>query len=181
MAIIPLGPFTIPSMCKLPIISPGLPGGRFSGVPFPVASLANSGENGSRRAMFSFTGTIAGSAAAFGTSAEISFGASAFASAAGLGLGVDVAGLLLAATGFTAAFAGMLFAAGAVAATVLIGAVTPGLAELCESAVAAVPPGAETGFMVGATGRLEADAAGVVPGFAGTTLGAAADVAGFEV
>ena len=86
MAIIPLGPLTMPSMCKLPIISPGLPGGRLSGVPLPAASLASNGENGSRREIFSFTGTIAGSAPAFGISLGTSLGASAFASAAASGI-----------------------------------------------------------------------------------------------
>src|SRR5580704_17821863 len=116
MAIIPLGPLTMPSMCKLPTISPGLPGGILSGVPLPVASLASSGENGSRREIFSFTGTIAGSAPAFGISLGTSFGASAFASAAALGFGVVGISLLFAAPGF----AGRPFAPGA-AATVLIG------------------------------------------------------------
>src|ERR1700722_11333861 len=57
MAIIPLGPLTIPSIRRLLINRPGFPGGRFCSEPPPVVSLPNSGAKGSRREMFSRTAT----------------------------------------------------------------------------------------------------------------------------
>src|SRR5579872_6188678 len=179
MAIIPLGPLTMPSMCKFPIISPGLPGGRLSGVPLPAASLASSGENGSRRAMFSFTGTIAGSASAFGISLGNSLGSSAFTSAAALGLGVVEISLLFAAPGFKP-FARTPFAPG-VAATVLIGGVPPGLNGPCDSVDAAGalgPTGPDTGFIAGAKGRLIGAVAAAIGLAFCAAAGDAADVAG---
>ena len=71
MAIIPLGPLTIPSIRKLLINRPGLPGGRFCAeAPPPLVSLPRSGAKGSRRTMFSrsATGFTAGTAARVGTS-----------------------------------------------------------------------------------------------------------------
>lgn len=61
----------MPSMRKLLIKSPGLPGGRFCGEPPPPAvSLPRSGANGSRRGIFSrtATGVIVGAAAGVWTS-----------------------------------------------------------------------------------------------------------------
>lgn len=65
MAIIPLGPFTMPLIRKLLINRPGLPGGRFNSEGPPLVSLPSSGEKGSRRTIFSRTATgfIAGTAA----------------------------------------------------------------------------------------------------------------------
>jgi hypothetical protein len=71
IAIIALGALTIPSIRKLLINRPGLPGGRLvSEGPPPLVSLPSSGAKGSRRARFSraATGFIAGAVAEVGTS-----------------------------------------------------------------------------------------------------------------
>src|SRR5689334_19218587 len=117
MAIIPLGALTIPSIRKLLINNPGLPGGRFPmGEPPPPVSLPKSGAKGSRRERFSRTATgfMAGVVAAVGISGlaaatALAFGTlpAAFPAAAGAGVLVEAAtGLTVAAVataGFTAA------------------------------------------------------------------------------
>jgi hypothetical protein len=71
IAIIPLGPLTIPSIRKLLISSPGLPEGRFGcEPPPPPVSFPRSGAKGSRREILSrtATGLIVGTPAGVGTS-----------------------------------------------------------------------------------------------------------------
>ena len=83
IAIIPLGPLTIPSILKLLIKRPGLPGGRFcvDPPPPPPTSLPKRGAKGSRRAEVSRTAT----GVTEGPGTEL--GTSEFATLNGLGCG----------------------------------------------------------------------------------------------
>jgi hypothetical protein len=146
IAIIPLGALTIPSIRRLLINNPGLPGGRFPiGEPPPLVSLPKRGAKGSRRERFSrtATGLMVGAVTVLGTSG--------FAAATGLGFGTLPAALraagrdgvpLEAATGLTVA---------AVAAAGFTAAVPPAgfAAEVVVEAVFAEGAAPETGFGAG--------------------------------
>lgn len=150
MAIIPLGPLTIPSIRKLLISSPGLPGGRLTGPPPLLICLPMSGAKGSRRTIFSRTAT------GLITAALVSRGMSGFAAVNSL----EVDGV---AAEFAAAPSGTL-PLGApdvlVAPAVAIGGFDPGLAPEADfgaelfglAAAAAVAGFAVAGFAVPAVG-----------------------------
>lgn len=206
MAIIPLGALTIPSIRKLLINKPGLPGGRFSGEPPPLVSLPRSGAKGSRRTIFSrvATGRIAGATTDVGTSGfvavtNLDLGEFALEPGAAPGaLLLEVAtGLTTAVptTGFaTEVFAGAGFVAGTAPDTVFAAEPVVGLPVAADLAtgfvalealsaglvVAAEPlAGLAAGFAVGpATGFGAAANAGLAAGAAGFAAEVAAG-AGF--
>lgn len=165
MAIIPLGPLTIPSIRKLLINRPGLPGGRFCGVdPPPLVSLPNSGAKGSRRTVFSRTAT------GFMTGTATGVGTSGFAAVTNLDLGAFLVelpagpgeiSLLREPDGLMApAVPSAGFGPGVTLEAGFTAGVLAGLALAFAVAGAAGEPGAEPGAGLGVAGGLTAEFVG---------------------
>jgi len=170
MAIIPLGPLTIPSIRKLLINRPGLPAGKFWSEPPPLVSLPNRGAKGSRREMFSR------SAVGFMARATTGVGTSGVAAVTSLALGpfaVELAaateeGLLGGALGLTPTAPSAGFGPGVAPGAGLAGALVAGLAlTLAPAGPAGELPEVDAGFDASDTGW-----AGEVVG--GTGFGACA-------